>query len=60
MSKYERRVYVIPVGKRTKKWWQFWKKDPKDLAEQEIAKLVSDYNEKINWNKDLFLPSREN
>lgn len=50
----ERRIYKIPIGGRTKKWWQFWKKDPKKLTEQEISKLVESYKSKIN-----FLPIKE-
>jgi hypothetical protein len=54
----ERRIYKIHIGGRTKKWWQFWKKDPKKLTEQEISKLVESYKKEIN--KDFFLPAKEN
>ena len=45
-------VFKIPIGKRNKKWWQFWKKSDAEVAKKEISKLMEDYNQKVSFNDE--------
>ena len=49
-----RMKFVIPVGNPNRKWWQFWKKKgiTSKKAQEEIAKLISDYKEDVNWDDE--------
>ena len=63
----EKRIYTIPVGKRSpKKWWQFWKKDDdkyiKDLLNETKEKMKSpvDFTSDFKLSdEDIFIPEKK-
>ena len=42
-----KKKFIVPVGNLKKKWWQFWKKDPRKSAEESIRRIMRRYNEEI-------------
>ena len=45
--------FTIPVGGKTKKWYQFWKKDDSDKrAKEAIIELMSKYHENVQWDEN--------